>query len=243
MRTGPFGWLVVLAALWMRQAPATGDDDVAEERTIDRGTGPGRPSPRFALRRPHRRAAPHDAVEAYLAALVELSAVEPLSRAPDETPREHARRVAATLALDRGSGPERVTQIAVPLGRLALDYELVRFAARRVTTVEDRRAIGRWTSIRSAAGAMRRRSLPGGPALLSIGDALCGRGTSVHPRAPGSHGGRADAASHALGHARRIAEQPRPAASSPRSEDSSTKPPVSPPGGFVMPAGGSRSRL
>ena len=155
--------VVVLAALWMRQAPATGDDDVAEERTIDRGTGPGRPSPRFALRRPHRRAAPRDAVEAYLAALVELSAVEPLSRAPDETPREHARRVAATLALDRGSGPERVTQIAVPLGRLALDYELVRFAARRVTTVEDRRAIGRWTSIRSAAGAMRRRSLPGGP--------------------------------------------------------------------------------
>ncbi len=90
--------------------------------------------------------------------------MESLSREPDETPREHARRVAASLALDRGSGAEQATQIAVPLGRLALDYELVRFAARPVTTAEDRRAIGRWTSIRSAAGSMRRRTIPGGSA-------------------------------------------------------------------------------
>ena len=156
--------VVVLVVLWMRQALTAGDDDVVEERTIDRGTGPGRPSPRFSLRRPHRRATPRDAVGAYLAALVELSAVESLSRASDETPREHARRVAAALAADRGSGPEQVTQIAVPLGWLALDYELVRFAARRVTAAEDRRAIGRWASIRSAAGSTRRRSPPGGAA-------------------------------------------------------------------------------
>ena len=50
------------------------------------------------------------------------------------------------------------------LRRLALDYELVRFAGRRVTTAEEQRAIGRWRTIRMAVRSMRPRRRAAGSA-------------------------------------------------------------------------------
>jgi hypothetical protein len=83
-----------------------------------------------------RRGRPSDAVSAYLAALRAIEADDELRRGPSETPAAHARRLrlagAGTLELDL----------------LAADFELARWGGRRLSSAEDRRAIGRWDRLR-----------------------------------------------------------------------------------------------
>jgi hypothetical protein len=75
-------------------------------------------------------------VSAYLAALRVIEPDEELRRGPAETPAGHARRLrqagAGTLELDL----------------LAADFELARWGGRRISSAEDRRAIGRWERLR-----------------------------------------------------------------------------------------------
>jgi hypothetical protein len=94
--------------------------------------------PRLPARRPHRAADPRSASEAYLASLEVLAASTDGSRAPSETPAEHARRV---RSLDATAG----------IGRLAADYELAEFGGRGLSAAEHARAIERWRSIRRGA--------------------------------------------------------------------------------------------
>ncbi len=131
------GGILVLARLWMRETLRAVESDVAEERTIDQG-----PSDRSATRpvRPRRRylppSAPVDAPGAYLALLRDLEDRPEVRRAAGESPAEHARRLRAE---SRG---------ADGLDLLAADYALARFAARRLTPGEERRAIARWRRLR-----------------------------------------------------------------------------------------------
>jgi hypothetical protein len=76
-------------------------------------------------------------VTAYLASLDALAAHDPgQARAPHETPRAHARRVAV--------GPA--------LAALQADYALARYGGRSLTDAENRRAIGRWQRLRRRLG-------------------------------------------------------------------------------------------
>jgi hypothetical protein len=94
--------------------------------------------PSFHPRLPWSRR-PTSAVEAYLALLDDLAGKEALARAPDETPRGHARRVA-----DMGLEP-------VPLALLAADYQLAIYGRVDITGPETTRAIGRWQRLRNLA--------------------------------------------------------------------------------------------
>lgn len=94
--------------------------------------------PHVALRR--RQGPPRDAAAAYAAALDELRADGALARAGDETPAAHVRRLRAA-----GRGLR-------PLELLAADYQLLRYAARRLSPAEHRRAIERWRELRGRAG-------------------------------------------------------------------------------------------
>jgi hypothetical protein len=133
--------VALLAAVWMRQALSRGDEDVAEERSIDYGQGaPGRTPRRFRFERRSATAGPPtDAVQAYLATLRELASIEAWRRRARETPAEHARRLRASG--EPPFGP------AVDL--LAADYELARFGSRKLTAAEERRAVGRWRRVRT----------------------------------------------------------------------------------------------
>jgi hypothetical protein len=130
----------LLAALWMRQGAPREGDDVAEERSVDRGAPGAAPRRRRPLLRLARRAQPTDAPTAYLATLHELAADPGLERQADETPSEHAHRL-------RGIECGRPLQAAVAL--LAADYELARFAGAELTPAEHRRALGRWRRVRA----------------------------------------------------------------------------------------------
>ena len=91
------------------------------------------PPPRLRLPRvrlPQRPRPPRTAREAYLAAL-DLLAGTDASRRVDETPAEHAQRVA------RGD-----------FGRLAIDYELDAFGGRSLNAREEGRALERWNRLR-----------------------------------------------------------------------------------------------
>lgn len=91
------------------------------------------PPPRLRLPRvsfPRRPRPPRTAREAYLAALALLSGTD-ASRRVDETPAEHAQRVARR-----------------DFGRLAVDYELDAFAGRTLNAPEERRALQRWERLR-----------------------------------------------------------------------------------------------
>jgi hypothetical protein len=83
-----------------------------------------------------RRGRPSDAVSAYLAALRAIEADDELRRGPAETPAEHARRLR-----EAGAG-------TLELDLLAADFELARWGGRRISSAEDRRAIGRWERLR-----------------------------------------------------------------------------------------------
>lgn len=137
--------ILVLARLWMRDAVRLGPADVAEERTIDRGEDDERVARASARRgRGRGRPAPVDATGAYLALLYDLEARPSVRRGPGESPAEHARRLRV-----EGQGEPG-------LDLLAADYELARFAGRRLTPAEDRRAVARWGRLRRTLGVAAR---------------------------------------------------------------------------------------
>lgn len=148
--------VAILAAVWMRSSRAPEDEDVAEERSIDRGSElVPRPGWHAPWRRRPRRPDPMDAIGAYLAAVATLKRDPGLARHEDETPAEHARRVRRS----------EIASIPDPLERLAADYELAVFGGRTLTGPEERRAIVRWLAIRDAVGGRGRpRPTPRGPA-------------------------------------------------------------------------------
>jgi hypothetical protein len=125
--------VLLLVRLWMRRT-ATRAAEVDEVRTIDRGSGRERRSPRRARLRFRR--APADAVSAYRALMGDLEQRPPVRRDPAETPAEHARRMR-----DRGFA-------GLSLELLAADYALARFGDVPLTERENRRAIGRWRGLR-----------------------------------------------------------------------------------------------
>jgi hypothetical protein len=131
--------IIVLARLWMRRSTET-PDEVAETRTIDRGS---RVLASRRPRRPRRRSEPVDAVGAYVRLLDELAARPDLGRTSGETPAEHARRLRAT-----GQG-------GLSLELLAADYALARFGGIRLTEREDRRALARWRVLRRRLAGSR----------------------------------------------------------------------------------------
>ncbi len=126
--------LIVLARVWLRRRTVRAARGGTEERSFRM------PQRSFHLRPPRvarptreRPVQPHDAVSAYLAALVDLATHRPeSSRAEHETPRAHARRVRA----------------GVELGALQADYALSRYGGRPLTATEHRRALGRWQRLR-----------------------------------------------------------------------------------------------
>jgi hypothetical protein len=134
--------IVVLARLWMRRSNQP-PDDVAETRTIDRGSPMRRSrSPRRRARAPRRRE-PVDAVGAYVRLLDELAARPDVARAAAETPAEHARRLRAI-----GYG-------GLSLELLAADYALARFGGVGLSEREDRRALARWRVLRRRLAGSR----------------------------------------------------------------------------------------
>jgi hypothetical protein len=145
---GPMTWLVVgwivvvvvvvvLATLWIRRRKPRGQA-TGDERSIripQRSTQVR--MPRAADPRSGAWSRPRDAVTAYLAALADLGTADPTAaRALHETPRAHARRVAA--------GAE--------LASLQADYALARYGGRTLSDAEHRRAIGRWARLRRRLG-------------------------------------------------------------------------------------------
>jgi hypothetical protein len=133
--------LVVLARVWLRRRTHRRAGAGTEERSFEI------PQRSFRLARPRgarspaaRPIRPHDAVTAYVATLEQLAAADPASaRASQETPRAHARRIAAGR----------------DLAALQADYALARYAGRTITPAENHRAIGRWLRIREALRGFR----------------------------------------------------------------------------------------
>ncbi|HEV8545731.1 MAG TPA: DUF4129 domain-containing protein [Candidatus Limnocylindrales bacterium] len=123
--------ILVLARLWMRRLTVT-EDRVPEQRMIDHGERSA-PRRRIGLR---RRVTPTDAVAAYVQLVDDLADRPAFRREPAETPAEHARRL-------RVAG-----QSGLSLDLLAADYALARFGGVVLSSVEDRRAVGRWRQLR-----------------------------------------------------------------------------------------------
>ena len=84
-----------------------------------------------------RRGRPRDAVGAYLSAIAELDLHGDLARQPAETPAAHAQRLRAR---ERAGNTD--------LARLAAAYQLARYGARRITRLENLRAVGRFNRLR-----------------------------------------------------------------------------------------------
>jgi hypothetical protein len=142
---------IYLARRWQgaRRPPAS-RPDVAEERGIDLGARPRLPGLRLP-RRLRSLFAPDDAAGAYPRLLVDWSAVPELARDPVETPADHAARLRAA-----GRGD-------LALHLLAADYQLTRFGAIRLSSAEERRAVGRWRRLRTRGRSLAaaRRTDPG----------------------------------------------------------------------------------
>ncbi|HEX3427388.1 MAG TPA: DUF4129 domain-containing protein [Candidatus Limnocylindrales bacterium] len=126
--------VLVLAAIWLERTRPPDEDLIDESRTIDRGEdqGPHRRPRRWV----GRRREPRDAEAAYIALDRELDRHAGVRRMAGETPAEHAAR----LRSERGS--------PLSLDLLAADYELARYAGRKLPAREDRRAIARWRHLR-----------------------------------------------------------------------------------------------
>ena len=93
-----------------------------------------------APRRLRRRSSPHDVVAAYVAALAELENDPRYARRPSETPAQHTARIRDS---SMKAGPD--------VARLAAGYQLARYGERRITALENLRALGRFQRIRRAA--------------------------------------------------------------------------------------------
>ncbi len=125
---------VIVVRTWIRRRARGRPRGGTEERTFSIPQGSFRlEMPRLGgLSRRVRRAAPTDAVSAYLATLDDLAAHDPArARREPESPHAHADRV----------------ELA-DLGRLQADYSLARYGGHRLTDAEHRRAMGRWRRIR-----------------------------------------------------------------------------------------------
>jgi hypothetical protein len=127
--------VLLLVVVWMRRTRVPDDLAVAETRIVDRS---GEPRPRRRGWRPHRRADPSGAVEAYVALLRDIERDPDLRRALAETPAEHARRL-------RVAGFEGLS-----LDLLAADYAIARDAGRVLPEREDRRGVERWRRLRAS---------------------------------------------------------------------------------------------
>jgi len=101
--------------------------------------------PGLSLRRPRPRlprlgrlvgSRPANAVQAYLALIEERAKDSATARRAMETPAAHARRL------------RRAGRGAWSLDLLAADYALARYAGRRLSAAEERRAIARWRRLR-----------------------------------------------------------------------------------------------
>lgn len=125
--------IIVAIALWMRQTPAP-DGAIRETRTIDPSGDNLAPRPR--RNRFGRRHDPTTAVEAYVALVGDLERHPDIRRDPAETPAAHAARLRA------------LGQDALSLDLLAADYALARYGGMALSAREERRAIGRWRSLR-----------------------------------------------------------------------------------------------
>jgi hypothetical protein len=134
-----------------------------DERSID----PPRPRVRVpSVRLPRRRRVPTSAADAYLALIDDLEAEPGLRRLPSETPRAHASRLmGGGAAAAAGAAPGRPARPAArdprtrrDLRLLVADWELVRYAGRRLTAPEDARGVARWRRLRAA---LRRTDAPG----------------------------------------------------------------------------------
>jgi uncharacterized protein DUF4129 len=132
--------LLFLARAWQRTANPTerrGPRDRRSQVPVDEdGDAPPGWDLRRRLRALARRGKPTDAVAAYVASLRALEPYDELRRAEGETPAAHARRLH-----DAGAG-------SLELDLLAADFQLARWAGRRISAAEDRRAIGRWERFR-----------------------------------------------------------------------------------------------
>ena len=125
---------VIVVRTWVRRRARGRARGGAEERMFSIPTGSFRLDvPRIgAFARRTRRGAPTDAVGAYLATLDDLAAHQPArAHRESESPRAHAARVGLA-----------------DLGALQADYALARYAGRRLSDAERRRALGRWRRIR-----------------------------------------------------------------------------------------------
>jgi hypothetical protein len=134
-----------IARYWRSRRAGRRVRDEDEERSIVLPRSVLRPR-LPALRLPRRRRGSvraEDAVTAYLATLDALHrADEGMARFANETPAAHARRL-------RAGGDGGLT-----LDLLAADYQLARYAERRLSPAEHRRALSRWRRIRDG---LRRR--------------------------------------------------------------------------------------
>jgi hypothetical protein len=132
--------LLFLARAWRRAADPVDRSGLGENRGREPADAGGETAAGWGLRRRLRalvrRGRPADAVAAYLATLRALESHDDLRRAADETPAAHAHRLQ-----EAGAG-------SLELDLLAADFELVRWAGRRISPAEDRRAIGRWERLR-----------------------------------------------------------------------------------------------
>lgn len=109
-------------------------DAPAPDRAIEFSVALPRIEFRPRLPRALRRRRPRTATEAYLAALTHLEIAPAFARLPAESPRRHAARVAGAVGWR--------------LRLLAADYELERYARRRLPAAELRRALARAEGIR-----------------------------------------------------------------------------------------------
>lgn len=91
------------------------------------------------VRRQRRRGLPHDVVAAYVAAVAELDRDPSYARRPSETPAQHAARVQVAAM-----------KAAPDLARLAVGYQLARYGERRISVLENLRALGRFRRIKRA---------------------------------------------------------------------------------------------
>ena len=125
--------VLVLVRLWMRRLHVD-SNDVVEERYVDRSDELDNGQRR--RRRPMFARQPSDAVSAYRALLADLADRNGVRRQAWETPHEHAERL------------RRERQGALPLNLLAADYALAEFGAVELSQTENRRAVGRWRTLR-----------------------------------------------------------------------------------------------
>jgi Domain of unknown function (DUF4129) len=145
------GVVVFLARSWRRNADVDRIGSSPDSRTYALGrdaSDDGGPGLGGRLRRLVRRGRPRDAVEAYLALLRALEPDAELRRDAAETPAAHARRLR-----ELGLG-------TLELDLLAADFELARWGARRLSSAEDRRAVGRSNRLRAVFAGRSARGSP-----------------------------------------------------------------------------------